>query len=240
MAKKTHVLAALLAAPLSLGPSHDAEAALPDMEAPPALFRDIEVPAIGASGPLGLAAIEALPAACPVPSLDGAEVRGRMFSSSFDVKWPDGSLLGRIDAEGDGWVFRGAGGELIAKAAETVRDGTRAIAVTGCAGEALGEVVEADAPYGGERSFEVKDASGRVTGRTGTVGYLQSRWGLAGEGGTMSIEDDHWFLDSWRLRGAADGRLAVFAVLANSAANRRESSERHRERMGDHPGRGDR
>ena len=63
---------------------------------------------------------------------------------------------------------------------------------------------------------------------------------VTGDAGTTSVESDHWFLDSWTVRGRGDGRLSAFLITANSAANRRESSTRHRERMGDRPGRGDR
>ncbi len=240
MTKRSHVLAALLAAPLSLGHAHDSEAALPDLDKAPALFRDAEVPAIGASGPLRAAVAAPARAACPIPSLDGAELRARVFSMTVDVKWPDGSPLGRLEPEGDGWAFRDNHGALIARSRETAGENGRTFSITGCSGEAVGEVVETDAGYGGERSFELKDAAGRVTGRTGRIDYLQPSWKITGDGGAASVESDHWFLDSWTVRGRGDGRLTAFLITANSAANRRESSERRRERMGDHPGRGDR
>ena len=241
MTKKSHVLAALLAAPLSIGPTHDAEAAMPDLETPPALFRDAEVPAIGVSGPLGTAAgAQTHRAACPNPSLDGAEVRARVFSTTIDVKWPDGSPMGRLEPEGDGWEFKNTDGALIAKAAVSAGERERTISVTGCSGEPVGEIIERAEGYDGDRSYELKDAAGRVIGRTGVIGYLQSRWNVTGDAGASSIESDHWFLDSWTVKGKGDGRLSAFLIAANSAANRRESQTRHRDRMGDHPGRGDR
>ena len=240
MTKKSHILAALIAAPLSLGHAHDAEAALPDMDKAPALFRDAEVPAIGASGPLRAAVTEPARAACPIPSLDGAELRARVFSMTVDVKWPDGSPMGRLEPEGDGWAFRNTDGTLIARSRETAGENGRTISITGCDGQPVGEITEADAGYGGERAFELKDAAGRVVGRTGRIDYLQSSFKIVGDNRAISIESDHWFLDSWTVRGRGDGRLTAFLITANSAANRRESSARHRDRMGDHPGRSDR
>ena len=91
------------------------------------------------------------------------------------------------------------------------------------------------AGWRGERVIEAKDASGASIGSSGNVDYLQDDWSLGG----IRYEDDHWLLDSWRIRGKGDARIAMFAAMANSAANRRESQSRNseRERGG---GRGDR
>lgn len=240
MTTRKHILAAMLAGPLSLSHARDANAGLPDFEGPPGLFRDAEVPAIAASGPVGALPLELPRLGCPIPLLDGGQLRGRVFSSVVDVKWADGSPLGTIAPQGRAWEFRGAAGELIAAAAESAREGVRTLTVTGCSGEPVGTVTETEADYDGGRSFELRDAAGAELGRTGPVGYLQSRWTVSGAGGVTTIEDDHWFLDSWTVRGKADTRLVAFAVVANSAANRRESQRRHHERAGDRPERGDR
>lgn len=222
MATKRQILAALLATPLTVGSPSDADAALPDFESPPGLYRNFEAPPIGA--------------ACPIPSLDGAQVRGRMFSSLMDIKDSRGAPLGSIDSEGSGWVMRHVDGTVVAKASESGDDETRTITITGCSGEPVGTVTVTRAGWHGERVIEAKDASGAALGSSGSVAYLQASWRL----GAIGYEDDHWLLDSWRIRGQGDGRIAAFAAMANSAANRRESQSRNRERIGDRPERGDR
>lgn len=222
MATKRQILAAMLATPLSLASPHDADAALPDFESPPGLYRNFDAPPIGA--------------ACPVPSLDGAQIRGRMFSSTMDVKDSRGAPLGSIDGEGSGWVLRHVDGTVIARASDSGDDESRTISITGCSGEPVGIITVTRAGWRGERVIEAKDASGAPLGTSGRVDYLQSAWRL----GAIGFEDDHWLLDSWRIRGPGDGRIAAFAALANSAANRRESQSRNRERIGDRPERGDR
>lgn len=237
MNTRKQILAAMLAGPLTMSTARGAKAALPDFTPPPGLFRDAEVPAIEASGPMGAAPQELPSVSCPVPLLDGGQLRGRLLSSTVDVKWANGSPMGTIEPQGTGWVFRGTGGELIATAAESSRERGRTLTVSGCSGESVGTVIESETGYDGARSFALGDASGAEVGRTGSVDYLQSRWTVSGPAGATSIEDDHWFLDSWTVRGRADARLVAFAVVANSAANRRESQRRHRERAGDRPGR---
>lgn len=222
MATKRQILAALLATPLTVGSAHEADAAPPDFESPPGLYRDFSAPPVGA--------------ACPIPSLDGAQVRGRMFDSTVDIKNADGRPLGTLDPEGSGWVMKAADGSVIARAAETGDDATRTIIITGCTGEPVGTITVRRAGWRGERVIEAKDASGAPLGTSGSVDYLQSSWRL----GAIGYEDDHWLLDSWRIRGPGDGRIAAFAAMANSAANRRESQSRNRERIGDRPERGDR
>ena len=232
MATKRQILAAMLATPLSLAARTDADAALPDFENPPGFYKDFEAPPLGAGIPVLAPIAEA---ACPIPSLDGAQIRGRMFSSVMDIKNGDGSPLGTIDSEGSGWVMKATDGTIIARAAETGDDETRTIAVTGCSGEPAGAITVTRAGWRGERIIEAKDASGAVIGTTGSVDYLQSSWRM----GVISYEDDHWLLDSWRIRGQGDGRLAAIAAMANSEANRRESRTRNAEREHGH-GRGDR
>lgn len=222
MATKRQILAALLATPLTVGSAREADAALPDFESPPGLYRDLAAPPLGA--------------ACAILSLDGAQVRGRMFDSTVDIKDAAGRPIGTIDSEGSGWVMKAADGSVVAHAAEKGDDETRTISITDCSGEAVGTVTVKRAGWRGERVIEARNASGAAIGTSGSVGYLQSSWRL----GDVSYEDDHWLLDSWRIRGAGDGRIAAFAALANSAANRRESQSRNRERTGDRPGRGDR
>ena len=240
MATKRQILAAMLATPLSLAAGTDADAALPDFESPPGLYKDYEAPPLGAGIPVlaPVAAMdpeEARPAACPIPNLDGAQIRGRMFSSVMDIKNGDGSPFGIIDSEGSGWIMKAMDGKVIARAAETGDDETRTISVTGCSGEPAGAITVTRAGWRGERSIEAKDASGAVIGTTGSVDYLQPHWRM----GAISYEDDHWLLDSWRIRGQGDGRLAAIAAMANSEANRRESRTRNAEREHGH-GRGDR
>ncbi|TBR20851.1 hypothetical protein EPO15_11910 [bacterium] len=237
MATKRQILAAMLATPLTLA-GMEADAAMPDFESPPGLYKDIEVPSVGPGvviAPSGAPAVEARKAACPIPSLDGAQIRGRMFSSVTDIKNGDGSPFGTIDSEGSGWVVKYKDGSTIAKATETGDDETRTIAVTGCEGEPVGTITVKRAGWRGERVIEAKDASGAVIGTSGSVDYLQGSWRM----GAVSYEDDHWLLDSWRIRGPGDGRIAAIAAMANSEANRRESQTRNREREHGH-GRGDR
>lgn len=245
MATKRQILAAMLATPLSLVSAPGAEARPRDWDGPMhERFRDYEPPPIGD-------AVEVTPPAdagraepgrpapgipCTSPSMDGAQIRGRMFSSTMDIKGPSGNPLGTIASEGSGWVMKNTDGSTAARAAESGNDETRAIAVTGCSGEPVGTITVTRAGWRGERVIEAKDASGAVIGTTGSVDYLQSSWRM----GAISYEDDHWLLDSWRITGKGDGRIAAFAAMANSAANRRESQSRNRERIGDRPGRGDR
>lgn len=243
MATKRQILAAMLATPLSLVSAPDAEARPRDWDGPMReRFRDFEPPAIegavevkppatdeGRAEPVGSIA-------CTSPSLDGAQIRGRAFSSTMDIKGPEGTPMGTIESEGSGWVMKNPDGSIAAHASESGDDETRTIAVTGCGGEPVGTITVKRAGWRGERTIEAKDASGAVIGSSGSVDYLQDDWRM----GPISYEDDHWLLDSWRIRGKADGRIAAFAAMANSAANRRESQSRHRDRIGDRPSRGDR
>lgn len=176
------------------------------------------------------------PVACPVPSFDGAQIRGRIFSSTMDIKWPSGNTMGTIESEGSGWTMKNADGSLVARASESGDDEKRTITVTGCNGEPAGAITVTRAGWRGERIIEAKDASGGVIGTSPVVSYLQEDWSMGG----ISYEEDHALLDSWRIRGKSDGRIAAFAAMANSAANRRESQSRNRERIGDRPSRGDR
>lgn len=220
MATKRQILAAMLATPLSLATPSDA--GMPDFESPPGLYKDAAVPGVGA--------------ACAVLSLDGAQIRGRMFDSTMDLKDPGGRPIGTIESQDRGWVMKAADGSVVARAAESGDDERRTISVTDCAGAPAGSITVTRAGWRGERVIEARDASGALVGTSGSVSYLQDSWSL----GPIRYEDDHWLLDSWRVRGAGDARLAAFAAMANSAANRRESQSRNRERIGDRPGRGDR
>lgn len=241
MATKRQILAAMLATPLSLVSAPGADARPRDWDGPMReRFRDFEPPPIENAAevkvPEAPGKLDPLPpVACPVPSFDGAQIRGRMFSSTMDIKWPSGSTMGTIESEGSGWTMKNADGSLVARASESGDDEKRTIAITGCNGEPAGTITVTRAGWRGERVIEAKDASGAAIGTSAVVSYLQDDWSMGG----ISYEDDHAILDSWRIRGKGDGRIAAFAVMANSAANRRESQSRNseRERGG---GRGDR
>lgn len=243
MATKRQILAAMLATPLSLVSAPDADARPRDWDGPMReRFRDFEPPPIeegvdvtpqtGEVPPAG--PVTAIP--CTSPSIDGGQIRGRAFSSTMDIKSAAGNPMGTIESEGSGWVMKNMDGSVAARAAESGNDEKRTISVTGCSGEPVGTITVTRAGWRGERVIEAKDASGSSIGSTGSVDYLQGSWSLGG----ISYEEDHWFLDSWRIRGKGDARIAMFAAMANSAANRRESQTRNRERIGDRPGRGDR
>ncbi len=240
MATKRQILAAMLATPLSLISAPGADARPRDWDGPMReRFRDYEPPtienAIEVTPPRTEEAspIEAI--ACTSPSIDGGQIRGRAFSSTMDIKSASGSPMGTIESEGSGWVMKNTDGSIAARATESGNDESRAISVSGCNGEPVGTITVTRAGWRGERTIEAKDASGASIGTTGRVDYLQDSWRL----GAISYEDDHWLLDSWRIRGKSDARIAMFAAMANSAANRRESQSRNseRERGG---GRGDR
>ncbi|MBI5595626.1 MAG: hypothetical protein HY928_05990 [Elusimicrobia bacterium] len=229
MKKRNHILAAILAAPLGLSGAAEAQ------------VYSGEIPSIGAAGPL--IPVQKVPeslAACTAVGLDGAQIRGRVFSSTMDIKDASGAPMGTLETEGDGWVFKDMNGGTLAKASVSERDDGKTLTVTGCAGEPVGQIIETKAGWRGERAIEVRDAGGRAIARSAVISYLQSSWSLEGSGGSISFEDDHWALDSWRMKGGIDGRLGAFAVMANSGANRRESQSRNRERIGDRPHRGDR
>lgn len=244
MATKRQILAAMLATPLSLVSAPNADARPRDWDGPMReRFRDYEPPSIGEgvevtppqTGQSGQAGpVTNIP--CTSPSLDGAQIRGRMFDSTMDIKGPNGSPMGTIDSEGSGWVMKNSDGSIAARATESGNDETRTISVTGCGGEPVGTITVTRAGWRGERTIEAKDASGASIGSSGSVDYLQSNWRM----GSISYEDDHWLLDSWRIRGKGDGRIAAFAAMANSAANRRESQSRNSERERGGGRRGDR
>lgn len=226
MKKRTPILAALLAAPITFGGGASAVA-----------FDD--VPAIGTSGPLTpMKVAPEVVAACKPYALDGAQIRGRVFSAAMDLKDASGKPIGTLESADGGWELKDADGKTIAKASDSAGENGRVLTVTGCAGEPVGQVIEARAGWRGERTIEIRDAGGKTIARSKEIGYLQGKWSLEGSGGSLSFEDDHWALDSWRVRGGIDGRLGAFAVVANSGANRRESQSRNRER--EHHGRGDR
>ena len=241
MATKRQILAAMLATPLSLVSAPNAEAVMPDWDGPRGHFRDFEPPPIEGAVEVTPPKAEAPSAppiqgtACTSPSMDGAQIRGRMFDSTMDIKGPSGNPMGTIDSEGSGWVMKNGDGSIAARASESGDDEKRTITVTGCAGEPVGAITVTRSGWRGERIIEATDASGASIGTTGSVSYLQSNWRM----GQISYEDDHWLLDSWRIRGQGDGRIAAFAAMANSAANRRESRNRNAEREHGH-GRGDR
>lgn len=241
MATKRQILAAMLATPLSLVSAPGADARPRDWDGPMReRFRDFEPPPIEGGvevtpppAPGEVDPVVTMP--CTSPSIDGGQIRGRAFSSTMDIKSADGAPLGTIEPEGSGWVMKNTEGSVAARAAESGDDEKRTITVTGCNGEPVGTITVTRAGSRGERVIEARDASGATTGSTGEVSYLQGSWRLGG----ISYEEDHWFLDSWRIRGKGDARIAMFAAMANSAANRRESQTRNRERIGDRPGRGD-
>ncbi|TPW17757.1 MAG: hypothetical protein FD126_3582, partial [Elusimicrobia bacterium] len=168
---------------------------------PPTIENGIEVTAPGAPGKVD--PVETMP--CTSPSIDGGQIRGRAFSSTMDIKGPNGSPMGTIESEGSGWVMKNTDGSVAARATESGNDETRTISVTGCSGEPVGSITVTRAGWRGERVIEAKDASGASIGTTGNVDYLQSSWRLGG----ISYEDDHWLLDSWRIRGKGDARIAM-------------------------------
>ena len=241
MATKRQILAAMLATPLSLVSAPEAGARPRDWDGPmrerirdyepPPIEGGIEVTAPGVPGKVD--PVVTMP--CTSPGIDGGQIRGRAFSSTMDIKSASGSPMGTIESEGSGWVIKNTDGSVAARAAESGDDEKRTISVTGCNGEPVGTITVTRAGWRGERVIEAKDASGASIGSSGNVDYLQDDWSLGG----IRYEDDHWLLDSWRIRGKGDARIAMFAAMANSSANRRESQSRNseRERGG---GRGDR
>lgn len=237
---RSMLFALIITAPISAVSAQEKAPALPDLSEIQAALRASVPPATAAGKAVGPAQAADTPRACPVPSLDGGEVQGRMFSTTYDVRGRSGDL-GTIETSGKGRVFKDTSGGTIAQSDEKAEGEWRTITVRDCGGERVGVIVENDAPWGGNRAFTLKDASGAVIGATETVGYLQSEFTIKGAGGSIAtIKDNHWFLDRWAIKSNVDGRLVALALIANSAANSRESSERRRERMHDRPGRGDR
>ncbi|MEK7747294.1 MAG: hypothetical protein AAB576_11570, partial [Elusimicrobiota bacterium] len=128
---------------------------------------------------------------------------------------------------------------------KNMAEGT-AVTVTGCSGERIGEIIRSDAGWDGERSFEVKDASGKTVAKTGEIGYLQGGFTLDSVSGTpaAAYKSEHWLLDRWSITPApgssVDARLAAMVLVYNHSADRRESARRRHDRIGDRPDRPDR
>lgn len=234
MSIKKTLFAMIIAAPFSVAAQEKAPS-LPDSEQFKAAISEAAAPASVAGKAVGVAQASVPPLACPVPSLDGAEIKGRWFSSTMDVRWKTGGDMGTIETSGrEGRLFRDTQGNIVADATVAVNGEWRTITVKGCNGEVIGTIVENDAPYGGNRAFTLKDAAGAILG-SAQVEYMQSVFSITGAAGTLATINDKRIFAS-----GADGRVVAMLSVYNDAADSRESAERRRERQGDRPGRGDR
>ncbi|MBI5245454.1 MAG: hypothetical protein HY922_17455 [Elusimicrobia bacterium] len=192
--------------------------------------------------PAGRAALAAASgeASCPVPALPpDAVIQGRIFSLAtiYDIKSGE-KILGTVSAVKNGYAWRDASGALVAVASESKVEDGRLVSVADCAGSKIGEIAESDAPKGGGRSFDIRDAQGRAVAASGPVDFLQSRIALRGQGAVAAeMESIHWFLDRWVVRIPAEGadpRLVSMVIAYNSEANARESAHRRHERRRRH------
>ncbi|MEK7858793.1 MAG: hypothetical protein AAB320_06580 [Elusimicrobiota bacterium] len=234
MSIKKTLFAVIIAAPLCASAQEKAPP-LPDSEQFKAALSEAAAPAAVVGKAVGIAQASVPPLACPVPSLDGAEIKGRWFSSTMDVRWKTGEDMGTIETSGrNGRVFRDTRGNIVADASVAVNGDWRTITVKGCNGEVVGTIVENDAPYGGNRAFTLKDASGAVLG-SAQVEYMQDVFSITGPGGAVATVNGKRIFAS-----GADGRLVAMLSVYNDSADMRESAERRRERQHDRPGRGDR
>ncbi|MEK9144720.1 MAG: hypothetical protein AAB339_03820, partial [Elusimicrobiota bacterium] len=82
--------------------------------------------------------------------------------------------------------------------------------------------------------------------KTGEIGYLQGGFTLDSVSGTpaAAYKSEHWLLDRWSITPApgssVDARLAAMVLVYNHSADRRESTRRRHDRIGDRPDRPER
>ena len=190
---------------------------------------------------------EAASACAAMPLSGPIRLEGRAFTwaVTYDVIAGE-KAQGVIKGESDGYSYTDARGTVVGKSQEKdMAEGT-AVTVTGCSGERIGEIVRGDSGWDGERSFEVKDASGKTVAKTGEIGYLQGGFTLDSVSGApvAAYKSEHWFLDRWSITPApgssVDARLAAMVLVYNHSADRRESTRRRHDRIGDRPDRPER
>ncbi|MBI5245683.1 MAG: hypothetical protein HY923_00765 [Elusimicrobia bacterium] len=164
---------------------------------------------------------------CALMKLEDVVISRGVFSSDFTVE-SGGSKIGEIEVNRGGYVIKN-GSAIAAK--------TSGATVIDCSGAVIGSVEELAGSD--SSSFAVKNAAGQIIASSGEVdGHSMV---LKGTGGMVSVQNNHWLIDSYKVSASGiDARLAAVAVVMNNSALYRRAGERRRDRIGDHPGRGDR
>lgn len=169
-----------------------------------------------ASKPVEVPAVPRDSHGCAALRLDDVVISRGVFSTDFTVE-KDGVEIGQVEVARDGFTIKS--GDAVSARVSGGR-------VTDCSGTLIGTVEEIASDDAS--TFAVKDANGVIVAASGSVDSHSMV--LRGAGGMISVQNDHWLKDSYRVTSSGiDARLAAVVTLMNNKALYRRAQQRRRD-----------